>query len=196
MVAVAGLVIFAIWSLNAAYQSYVTSQNEGSAARYYNQGVKIMGKGNIEAAEEQFQRAIDVAPRSKTAEKAKDQIFIILTYDAHRAMTMQNAASAGELGDRMVGMRPKNPEGHFYRAFANELRGDTRKAVEEYDLTSQLAGNDQAGYGPAARDRSERLRAIVQSSGPAQGTPPAPQPTAQPIPHSDIPFQPSQGSSQ
>lgn len=196
VVAVAGLVIFAVWSLNAAYQSYVTSQNEGSAARYYNQGVKIMNKGDIDAAEEQFQRAIDVAPRSKTAEKARDQVFVILTYDAHRAMTNQDAASAGELGDRMVEMRPKNPEGHFYRAFSYELLGDTRKAVEEYDLASQLAGNDQAGYGPAARERSERLKAMLQSGGPGPAISPQPAPPAQPLPQSDIPFQPSPGPSQ
>lgn len=192
VVGIAGMIIFAIWAINLAYQSYVTAQTTTIAARYFEQGVELVKKGKLDAAEQQFQHAIRVSPRSEVAEKSREAIYQIW---AARAYSYAKLGARGDLANqanRMIQMKPNAPEGHYYLGLAYEMEGKLSEAIKEYEQTSLLAGNDEAGYGKAARARMERLKAIMESSTQIQPTVPTPPPHPQSYPPSasEIPYQP------
>ncbi|MGQ9454665.1 MAG: protein kinase domain-containing protein [Armatimonadota bacterium] len=192
VVGVAGMLIFAIWAINLAYQSYTTAQTTSIAARYFEQGVKLVKKGKLDTAEQQFQHAIRVSPKSEIAENAKEAIYQIWTARAYSYAKLGERGGLANQANRMIQMKPNAPEGHYYLGLAYEMEGKLSEAINEYERTSLLAGNDEAGYGKAARARMERLKAIMESSTHIQPAVPAPAPHPQSYPPSasQIPYQP------
>ncbi|MGC8863621.1 MAG: protein kinase domain-containing protein [Armatimonadota bacterium] len=189
VIGVAGMLVFAIWAINLAYQSYSTAQISEAARRYYEQGVEQFNRGNIDAAEQMFQNAIRVSPGSKIAEVAKDGIYQVAVKRANVYAQSGSKQALADLANRMIKLRPDAPEGYYYLGLAFELEGKFQNAVDNYEKASSLAGNDRAGYGPAARARRDLLLQQMQSSG--QAAPPTSGPTAEPArPQSEIPFQP------
>jgi tetratricopeptide (TPR) repeat protein len=191
-VGLAGMLVFAIWALNMAYSSYVTAQTSGAAARYYEQGVKLHGKGDLSGAERQYQNAIAVSPKSKAASRARDALYKVWVAQAYSYSNSSDKEALLDIAKKMVDWRPKYPEGHYYLGLADELSGNTQKAAVEYDIAAQLAGNDVEGYGKAARDRRDRINAASPSSGGAQpsgGTEPKPA-APERTDNSGIPFVP------
>jgi len=65
----------------------------------------------------------------------------------------------------MIEADPTKPEGHYYLGLSYELSRDYSKAADEYRRTSDLAGNDQAGYGPAARTRLDQVEQAQKEGG-------------------------------
>ncbi len=194
VIGVAGMIIFAIWALNIAYESYVTAQTTSAAARYYEQGIELLKRGRLDVAEQQFQHAIRVSPKSEIAKYSQDAIYQIWTARAHSYASQRNQRALEEQARRMIELRPNNPEGHFYLGLAYERQGKLSEAIAEYEKASLLAGNDEAGYGQASRSRIEYLKDLLQEANtPGSMQPPtydAPQP-----PSSDIPYQwPPRGS--
>ena len=189
VVGIAGMIVFAIWAVNHAYQSYVTAQTAAIAARYYEQGVELLKRGNLDAAELQFQHAIRVSPKSEIANKSRDAIYQIWTARAEQYARLLNREALANQAKDMIRLQPNAPEGHYYLGLAYELAGNFREAIEEYDQASVLAGNDEAGYGAAARSRKERLQAFMQSADQQQMSPnnQLPEQRRQPF---DIPYQP------
>lgn len=190
VVAVAGLAIFAVWAISLAYQSYVTAQTSEAAARYYEQGRRLHSAGRLDVAAEQYLNAIRISPRSPAAGEARKGLYAVWTVWADRYRALADSKGLMEIGGRMVELDPKGPEGHFFLGFGHELVRDFDKAEDEYRQASLLAGNDEAGYGRAARERLEIvLRARQQEPAPSpSGTGGASEHRA---PESDIPFQPA-----
>jgi serine/threonine-protein kinase len=195
VVGLAAMLVFAIWAVSLAYKSFVTAQTSGIAAAYYNKGVELYNKGALDAAERMFQNAIRVSPLSEQAEKARSAIYVIMISRAYELASARNAQALMDQAKRMVEFQPRAPEGHYYLGLAYEMQGNQQKAVEEYDTTSKLAGNDEQGYGKAARARRYAIlgaKTQSQTNDDAiykQPTSPQPQ---QNIPRndSDIPYQP------
>ena len=190
VIGIAGMVIFAVWAINVAYQSYYTAQTSAAAQRYYSQGVELFNRGNIDAAEQMFRNAIRVSPGSKIAENAKDGIYQVWIMRAYVYSQSRDAKTLGELARRMIELRPNAPEGHYYLGLAHELSGNFSEAVDEYEKASSLAGNDQAGYGPAARARRDRLQEQMSTSAQPASPSNAPPVAAPARPRTDIPFEP------
>ncbi len=188
----AGMLVFAIWAVNRAYTSFATAQTSGAAARYYAQGQKLYTARQFDAAEQQFQQAIRVSPRSTYAEKARDGIYDVWIVRAYNYASANNTSALLDQAKRMVDFRPSAPEGHYYLGLALESTGELQQAVAEYEQASTLAGNDKRGYGPAARARRDAILSR-QPSQPAQPTT-SPAPPAAPTPRDNtgIPFQPGE----
>jgi len=195
VVGLAIMLVFAIWAVSLAYKSFVTAQTSGIAAAYYNKGVELYNKGALDAAERMFQNAIRVSPLSEQAEKARSAIYVIMISRAYELASARNAQALMDQAKRMVEFQPRAPEGHYYLGLAYEMQGNQQKAVEEYDTTSELAGNDEQGYGKAARARRYAILGAKTQSQTNDGAiykqPTSPQPQ-QNIPRndSDIPYQP------
>lgn len=196
VVGLAVMFVFAIWAVNLAYKSYVTAQTSRAAAAYYNQGVELYNKGNLDAAEQMFQNAIRVSPLSEYAEDAREGIYRIMISRAYELALARNAEALMDQAERMVEFRPNAPEGHYYLGLAYELLGDLEMALREYDTTSTLAGNDKQGYGKAARARRDAIIAAQTQSPTNSGAldthtqPTSPRPQSIPHGNSDIPYQP------
>lgn len=186
VVGVAGMLVFAIWAVNLAYQGYVTAQTSESAARYLEQGIKLQQKGDLSGAEQQFQNAIRVSPRSQAAEKAREGIYHVWIARAYAHSNARNRDALMPIASRMVEARPNAPEGHYYLGYAHELSGHLEQAKNEYEQASLLAGNDEQGYGKAARARRDRLAALGQTAPPMQSPAAQPSPAA---PETLIPFE-------
>ncbi|MDH7603021.1 MAG: protein kinase [Armatimonadota bacterium] len=189
VVGITGMLIFAIWAINLAYQSYLTAQTSTIAARYYEQGVELVKKGKLDAAEQQFQHAIRVSPKSDVAEYSKNAIYQIWIVRARSYAELRNQQALASQARRMIELMPNAPEGHYYLGLAYELEGKLQNAVDEYEKASLLAGNDKAGYGQASRSRIEYLKDLMKASqaGPAETPHP---PTVPQRPASDIPYHP------
>ena len=188
VIGVAGMLVFAIWATNLAYQSYATAQTAGAASRYYNQGVKLYQRGDMDGAEQQFANAIRVSPMSEIAKSAREGVYQVWIARAYAYSQSSNKEALRERARKMIELRPNAPEGHYYLGLTYELDGKLREAVAEYDKASSLAGNDEAGYGPAARARRDRLQAVIDSSAPP-GSGSSPAPVEPPRGPSDIPFE-------
>lgn len=157
-IGVAGMILFAIWAVSIAYKSYNTAQTSASAIRYYEQGSRLHQQGKLDLAEQQYNHAMRVSPESQAAQKARSALYKIWV---NRAYTYSQAGSREQLlaiGSKMTQADRNAPEGHYYLGLAHELSASYDKAVEEYETASLLAGNDEAGYGKAARARLEQAR--------------------------------------
>jgi len=188
-IGIAGMVLFAIWVISIAYKSYETATTTQAAAKYYEQAVKLHTEGKLDLAEQQYQNAIRVSPNSKAAEGARDGVYKIWTARAYTYSQIGDMQQLSDLGRKMVEADDKKPEGHYYLGLASELARDYAKAAEEYQRASDLAGNDQAGYGPAARSRLEQIhrqhaeQSPDLSSGGASVPQPEPRQEKSPIPY-------------
>ena len=150
-VSFAGMLIFAIWAVNLGYSGFQTAQTSGQAQEYYDQAQKLYQKGDLEGAEKQWLNAIRISPRSKVADRARDQLYIVSVglarqyYDANNPAMMKNQAQS------MIEAKPKQPEGHFYLGASYQMDGDMQRAKSEFELTNNYGGNDD--YAQAARKR-------------------------------------------
>lgn len=189
-----GMLVFAVWAVNLAYGSYVTAQTSGAATKYYEQGRALQEKGDLDGAERMYLNAIRVSPKSKAGKQAEDGVYSVWVARAYAASNRSDRAVLGDLGKKLIDLRPKYPEGHYYVGLSHELSGHPEEAIKEYDQASVLAGNDEHGYGKAARERAERLRqasppAASDSTGDTGTTQTAP-PTSPKGDDTGIPFQP------
>lgn len=189
VIGIAGMVVFAIWAVNLAFQSYVTAQTSGASARYYEQGKKLYESGQYDAAEVQYKNAIRISPRSKAAESAKDGLYKVWIVRAYKYSNSGDKDNLMRVSKVMVEQNPDAPEGHYYLGLAHELSGDMNVAEDEYNKISRLAGNDEQGYGKASRDRLDRINRSKTSNSNSAFS--AQQQTSEPKPSGDdsgIPF--------
>lgn len=181
VVGFAGMLVFAIWAVNLAFNSYQDSVTGERAGKYLEQGTKLYNDGKIDDAIDQWRSAVRVSPDSKSAKVAEDNIFKALVNRAYASATQGNG-SLMDQAQQLIDMRPKAPEGHYYAGRAYELQGDQTNAKDEYHKAVDCGGNDQ--YAIAAR---ERLSAIDP-----QGSMPAPSTTTPPPTNNDsVPYEPA-----
>lgn len=196
VIAVTGLLIFAIWAVNLAYNSYQTSVTSEHARQYLVDADKLYKQGKIDAAIEKWQSAIRVSPNSEEAKTAEDNIYKTLV---NRAYATAKGGSMGALeieAQELIKMRPQAPEGYYYLAYSKDRIGRRVDAIENYKKAMAHGGNDQ--YAIAARDRLGYLGAPTDdTASTAAPPPPATQDAATPDanrPRGDttgIPFDPS-----
>ena len=190
VVGFAGMLVFAIWAVNLAFNSYQSTVTGEHAQRYLAQGTKLYEQGNVDGAIEQWHNAMRVSPDSKEAKSAEDNIFKAVVNRAYAIATQGGGGSLMEAAQELVKMRPKAPEGHYYAGLACERQGDRANATAEYQKAVQYGGNDQ--YAIAAR---ERLTALGVADSSAAPTSPPSQPAQDPNKpqgdNSGVPFDPS-----
>lgn len=194
VIAVAGLLVFAVWAVNLAFQSYQMSVTGEHARRYLEQGIKLNNAGDTDGAIEKWQNAVRVAPGSKEAKAAEKNMFAAMVNRTYA--TSCKPGGGVQLMDQaqeLIKMRPDAPEGHYYAAYSYDLQGDVENAKTEYQKTMKCGGNDQ--YAIAARDR---LNTLDPSGASTAVLPPAPanspsqsNPTPSPGDNTGIPFQPT-----
>lgn len=185
IVGFAGMLLFAVWAVNLAFNSYQSSVTGEQAGKYLVQGSKLYAQGNEEGALEQWQNAIRVSPDSKQAKMAEDKIFTVLVNRAYRETTQGGDASTlMDHAQRLIELRPKAPEGHYYAGRALEMQNDSSGAKEAYRKAVESGGNDQ--YAIAARERLTVIDPSGASAPPA--TQPAPAPDSGAGPGTGIPF--------
>lgn len=187
----AGMLVFAVWAVNLAYNSYVTAQTSGAASKYYEQGRALQEKGDLDGAERQYLNAIQVSPKSKAGKQAEDGVYSVWVARGYNASNLSDKTTLTDIGKKMIELRPKYPEGHYYLGVSHELSGEMDRAIREYDKADVLAGNDEQGYGKAARDRAERLRQMKPPA--SEGGDTGGQKPTQPRPRDDdsgVPYEP------
>lgn len=149
VVGFAGMLVFAIWAVNLAYESYVTAQTSQSAARYYEQGNKLYERGDYAAASRQWSNAIRVSPDSEAAQQARKAIYNLSSTLAQQYYEARDAASLETQARALIEAGPRRPEGYFYLGAAYQLSGRLKEAKEQYELAIRYGGAD--AYAQAAR---------------------------------------------
>ncbi len=196
VIAVAGLVVFAIWAINLAYGSYQTSVTSEHARQYLVDADKLYKQGKIDAAIEKWRSAIRVSPASKEAKDAGESIYKALINRAYHTSQQGNFAALEIEAQELIKMRPQAPEGYYYLAYSKDRSGRRAEAIENYKKAVEHGGNDQ--YAIAARNRLSYLGAQTEDAASTAAPPPsATQNTTAPDenrPRGDttgIPFDPS-----
>jgi len=190
VVGFAGMLVFAIWAVNLAFNSYQGSVSGEHARRYLAQGTKLYGEGNADGAIEQWRNAIRVSPNTKEAKTAEGSIYAALVNRTYATAT-QGGGSLMDEAQELIKMRPNAPEGHYYAGFALEGQGNPAAACAEYQKAVEYGGNDQ--YALQARLRLSVLGAPTSdatstATPPSQPTPPPSSPQAD---NTGVPFEPS-----
>lgn len=157
----AGMLLFAIWAVNKAYDSYQSSVTGERAAKYLDQGTRLYHKGDVDGAIEQWRSAMNSSPDSKPGKQAEDNIFKAIVNRAYTS-SQNGGGSLADEAQELIRMRPKAPEGHYYAGYAAELHYDRQSAVPEYRKAVEYGGNDQ--YAIAARDRLTALGASTDDT--------------------------------
>lgn len=160
VIGVAGMIIFAIWALNFAYDNYKTATTADAASNYYEQGMKLYQASRLEDAVEQWRQAIRVSPKSKPADNAREMIFQVSVKQAADCYVSRNADSLKSYAEGLIEAKPDRPEGHFYLAAACSMGLDPDKAKAEYAKAIECGGNDS--YAQEAR---KQLGWIYMSEG-------------------------------
>jgi len=181
VVGFAGMLVFAIWAVNLAFNSYQSSVTGEHAGKYLEQGTKLYKDGKVDDAIEQWRSAVRVSPDSKQAKTAEDNIFKALVNRAYSSATQGSGSLMGQ-AQELIELRPKAPEGHFYAGRAYEMQCDPANAKDEYSKAIDRGGNDQ--YAIAAR---ERLNAI----NPGGSTPAPPASSPPQADNGSVPFEPA-----
>ena len=195
VVGFAGMLVFAIWAVNLAFNSYQSTVTGEHARRYLDQGSKLYTQGNVDGAIEQWRNAMRVSPDSKEATSAEDNVFKAVVNRAYATATQGGGGSLSDEAQELIKMRPKAPEGHYYAGLAYEQASDRANATGEYRKAVQYGGNDQ--YALAARDRLTALGAPTSDAGSTSALPPsdsAPSAPSADKPQGDtsgVPFEPS-----
>ena len=185
----AAMLVFAVWAVNLAFNSYQTTVSSERAARYLEQGTRLYDRGDADGAIEQWRHAISVSPDSKEAKTAEEDIFKVLVNRTYTTATQGGGGRYSLMDDaqELVKMRPKAPEGHYYAGRAFELTNDLTNARDEYQKAVDYGGNDQ--YAIAARERVSAIDAANPPPSPSSSNAPAP-PSAPPD-NSGIPYDPA-----
>jgi serine/threonine protein kinase len=147
--ALVGMLVFAVWAVNLAYNSYRTSITSDVAAKYVIQGDKLYKAGNSEAAVKQWMNAVRVSPDSKFAKQARERIYNVSVALARNYYLARNSVSLQSTAETLIEANPNRPEGYFYRAAAGHFDGDTESAKQDYAKAIEYGGNDS--YAQAAR---------------------------------------------
>ena len=142
MVALLGMLGFAIWAVGLAFKSYQIASTSGIAQKYYDQGNKIYSRGDLPAAVEQWSNAIRVSPDSDSAKKAREAIFNISATLAGQYLDQRNVEPLKTEAKALIEAGPDRPEGHYYMGAGLYLAGDTAKSVSEYEFAVRFGGND------------------------------------------------------
>lgn len=191
IIALAGMLVFAVWAINKAYTSYLLNQTTMVAERYYKQGLERYNEGKIDDAITEWKIAIDRAPDSPVASKAREGIYNAEITTAYSMYQQRNGSGLMAVAQDMIDLKEDGPEGHYYMGVAHELQGQVQKAVEEYQLAEHYGGNDQ--YAQSAREKLRLLN--PQGSGSTEPEQPA-QPSPTPSDSSGIPYTPSEQGQQ
>lgn len=147
--ALVGMLVFAVWAVNLAYNSYRTSMTSDVAAKYVIQGDKLYKAGNSDAAVQQWMNAVRVSPNSKFAKQARERVYNVSVASARNYYMTRNTASLKTTAETLVTANPDRPEGYFYRAAASHFDGDIDSAKNDYEKAIDYGGNDS--YAQAAR---------------------------------------------
>ncbi|MCE5322792.1 protein kinase [bacterium] len=149
VIALVGMLFFAVWAVNLAYSSYRTSMTSDTALKYLNQGDKLYKAGNQSGAVQQWMNAVRVSPDSDYAKKARERIYTVEVAVARGYYETRNISSLKDTAKTLIEASPNRPEGYFYSAAAGYFEGDMDRAKSDYAKAIQCGGNDS--YAQAAR---------------------------------------------
>ncbi|MCE5199431.1 MAG: serine/threonine-protein kinase [Armatimonadota bacterium] len=149
VIALVGMLVFAVWAVNMAYSSYRVSLTSETAAKYLQQGNKLYSEGKVDEAIEQWQMAVSSSPDSKPGESAKKRIFDVSVAQARQYYDSRSASALQDTAASLIDADSHRPEGHFYMAAAAHMSGSMDVAKKEYEATVRFGGAD--AYGQAAR---------------------------------------------
>lgn len=155
VIALTGMLAFAIWAVNLAFSSYKTAVTSKPAADYYERGEKLYQTGDTKAAMRQWANAIKASPDSPAAKSARNRLFDVSVATARQEYDAGNLAAVEIQAKTLIEAKPDRPEGHFYIAVAAESKNDMENAKEEYGQAIDRGGAD--AYAQAARQRLGRI---------------------------------------
>ncbi|MCL5103379.1 MAG: protein kinase [Armatimonadetes bacterium] len=155
VVALTGMLAFAIWAVNLAFTSYKIAVTSGAAAEYYERGEKLYRSGDLKGAVEQWGRAVQASPDSAVAANARKRLFEISVGLARQDYDAGNFAGVEIQAKTLIEAAADRPEGHFYMAVVHESKNEVDRAKEEYAQAIDLGGAD--AYAQAARQRLGRM---------------------------------------
>ena len=169
-------------------ESSQESKEKGDAYYYLNRGILKNRKGDQEGARNDFNKAIELAPKAADAyynrgilkteinnlEGAIDDYNKAIELDPYHYKAYQNRAYVKSLMkdwagaimdyDKSIEINPKNEDAYFNRANVKNDRKDKLGAIEDYDKVIELVPTDKAAYYNRANvkaDLGDYLGALV-----------------------------------
>jgi len=160
-----GMLLFAIWAINEAYQTYSSNLSRERAAAYYNQGQKLFERGDYKGALEQFGNAVRLSPRSKIGQAAMEGMVASYLTLGKKELDSGRAHAAISLADQALSVRKDSAAAHLLKAQALTRLGQMNRALDELKAAAKsdpaaeeakTAREEIAGYYIAQADQLAR----------------------------------------
>lgn len=143
VIAVIGMLIFAVWTVNEAYSAYANQAALEVSQKYIRQGDNLLSEGKISAALDQYNNAVRAASSSKkAADQAKRKLATVYAQMASDAVAANNYSSAAQYGQQAVQSDPNYSAGHYFYGVGCHYTGNREQAEKEYRAALETGGND------------------------------------------------------
>jgi len=140
VVGLTGMLLFAIWAVGKAYQSYSDRVRQDRAQAYYRQGMKLFGSGDLRGAAAQFQNAVHAAPKSDIAEVAREAIVGCYVRIGRKALEENDSGTALWAANQALAVKKESGAAHALAAQAYERMGMVEKSATERQAASSVSG--------------------------------------------------------
>jgi len=155
VIGLVGLLVFAVYAVNQAYDAYVERTAQETSERYIAQGDKLYAQGDVNAALDQYLNAVRAAGGTKAAGPARRKLASVYADLAHVALGRNDYGSALSLGSSALETDPSYSAGHYFVGAGSYYSGDGSRAEAELRKAIDIGGNDS--FAIAARKLLSRL---------------------------------------
>ena len=121
-----------MWLLNFAYQGYKEGVLETRAGRYVEYAGKLYDQGDYDGAIKQLRRALDISPKSKTGDAARERIVASCIMKGNVEFDAGRFASAETIYRAGLQYHPKSAAAHYAIGNALQAQKYTEQALEEF----------------------------------------------------------------
>jgi tetratricopeptide (TPR) repeat protein len=150
VVGLTGMLIFAIWAISVAYNSFEQGVSSKQAKAYFDQGTRLYNEGKYEDAIDQFQNALRVSPKGPVSKAARASLASAYVNIGNRELQAGNIGGAASAAEQASANAPDSAAAHLFAGTIYSRRGDVQKAVEEWQQTIKLG--EASGEAKTARE--------------------------------------------
>lgn len=151
----AGMLVFAVWAINGAYEAYVERTAVETSHRYIVQGDRLLADGKMPAAIDQYSNAARAGGETKAGREAKKKLAIAYAELARQAYVNADYQGCADQAMRAVQWDESVSAGHYYLGSSGYYLGDLARAEYELKKTIDAGGNDE--FAIAARKHLSKI---------------------------------------
>lgn len=136
VIGLTGMLLFTIWAVSKAYQSFESTRTESNAVEYYNQAMALFNRGDYRGAINQFENSIRVSPHSETGRLARSGLAHCYVMMGTEALERHEAHVALSYAEQALKVT-QSAAAHVLAGQAYSRMGRMDKAIEGWKAAAK-----------------------------------------------------------